>query len=142
LTSSARCFSDISCQYSRAVHPFGGDSSGTGIGRIRICQSRQRKGDSYNPCSKCLELETFRFGEIKSVRIGFISGGRVERGDMNVTPSNNKVVGYRDKYSDVDFSWQRGSPSKIPMKEAIKTVYEPKKVMNCGRQHVDRLRYQ
>ena len=127
--------------YSRAVHPFGGYSSRAGVGRIRVCQSRQREGDTDDPCGKCLELETFRFGVIKSVGIGFITVCRVKRGDMNVTPSDYKVVGCRDKYSDLVFSLA-GSPSNIPMKDAIKTVYEPRKVINCGRQHVERLRGQ
>jgi hypothetical protein len=53
---------------------------------------------------------------------------------MDVTPSNDKVVGYRGQYLGVDFSSKEDSPSKIPIKEAIKTVYEPRKVINCGRQ--------
>jgi hypothetical protein len=89
---------NTSDKYSRAVHPFGGYSSRAGIGRVRICQSRQRKGDSYDPSSKRLELETFWFGVVKSVGIGFISMCRVEGRDVNVTSSNHKVVGYRGKY--------------------------------------------
>ena len=49
---------------------------------------------------------------------------------MNVSSSNHKVIGYRDKYSDVVPSSKGGLPSNIPMKEAMKTVYEPRKVIN------------
>jgi hypothetical protein len=116
--------------YSRAVHSFGGYSSRAGVGRIRICQSRQRKGDPYDPCGERLELESFRFGVIKSVGVGLISMCRVERRDVNVTSSDDKVVGYRGKCPRIIALSKGGSPSKIPIKEAIKTVYDPRKVMN------------
>ena len=51
---------------------------------------------------------------------------------MDVTPSNHKVIGYHDKYPDVASSSKAGLPSNIPMKEAMKTVYEPRKVINYG----------
>ena len=51
---------------------------------------------------------------------------------MNVSSSNHKVIGYHDKYPGEVSSSKAGLPSKIPMKEAMKTVYEPRKVINYG----------
>jgi len=53
---------------------------------------------------------------------------------MDVSSSNHKVIGYRNQYSRGMSSSKAGLPSRIPMKEAMKTVYEPRKVINYSRQ--------